>query len=89
VRAFVTGGNGFLGSIVTRKLVEARHEVVWLLRERSCVDRLAGIPFRRAFGDVRHLGSLRRAMAGCDCVVHLAAPGGYHSRQKLSDGAFE
>jgi dihydroflavonol-4-reductase len=77
VRALVTGGNGFIGSVATRMLVDAGHEVVCLLRQRSRVDRLSGIPFRRASGDVRHLASLRRAMAGCDCVVHLAAPGGW------------
>lgn len=77
MRVFVTGGNGFIGSTVVRKLVGAGHDVRLLLRAASKVDRIVDLRFERALGDVRDLTTVRAGMAGCDCTIHLAAPGGW------------
>ena len=77
MRVFVTGGNGFIGSVVVRELVNAGHDVVCLLRETSRIDRIESLPFARAPGDVRDVTSLRNAMRMCDGTIHLAAPGGW------------
>lgn len=77
MRVFVTGGNGFIGSAVVRKLVGAGHDVRLLLRAASKVDRIADLRFERVLGDVRDLTTVRAGMAGCDCTIHLAAPGGW------------
>jgi dihydroflavonol-4-reductase len=77
VKVFLTGGNGFIGSAVARTLVEQGHGIVCLLRDASNVDRIATLPFVRARGDVRDVQAVREAMAGCDCTVHLAAPGAW------------
>jgi dihydroflavonol-4-reductase len=79
MNVFVTGGNGFIGSVVVRQLVASGHRVVCLLRASSRVDRLDTISFDRALGDVRDIASLRAAMSACDCTIHLAAPGGWES----------
>jgi dihydroflavonol-4-reductase len=79
MKVFVTGGNGFIGSMVVRELAGAGHRVVCLLRSTSDTHRIDGLPFDRAEGDVRDAGSLRDAMRGCDGTVHLAAPGGWHA----------
>ena len=79
MRVLVTGGNGFIGSGVTRRLADTGHEVVCLLRAHSRIDRLAGTRYVRAPGDVRDRDSVRRAMRGCDCTIHLAAPGGWEA----------
>lgn len=73
MRVFVTGGNGFIGSHVVRQLVGAGHAVVCLLRETSKTDRIDGVSYDRAKGDVRDIESLRAGMRGCDAVIHLAA----------------
>lgn len=73
MRIFVTGGNGFIGSVVVRKLVEAGHEVRCLLREKSKTTRIDGLKFDRVYGDVRDLASLQRGVEGCDGVLHLAS----------------
>lgn len=73
MRVFVTGGNGFIGSVVARKLAAEGHGVVCLLRPTSNVDRLDGVAYERADGDVRDAESLRAGMAGCEAVVHLAS----------------
>lgn len=73
MRVFVTGGNGFIGSVVARNLAAEGHAVVCLLRPTSSVERLEGVAYERADGDVRDAESLRAGMAGCEAVIHLAS----------------
>jgi dihydroflavonol-4-reductase len=77
VRFFVTGGNGFIGSVVVRRLASAGHEVRCLLRASSDTSRIDGLRWDRAAGDVCDPASVRDAMRGCDATIHLAAPGGW------------
>lgn len=70
---FVTGGNGFIGSVVVRRLIEAGHEVRCLTRQTSKTNRIDGLPFERVIGDVRDRSSLEKGMQGCDGVLHLAS----------------
>jgi UDP-glucose 4-epimerase len=65
-RVLVTGGAGFIGSHVVDRLSAAGHEPV-VLDVRPYGDATTVI------GDIRDLESVRRAMRGCDAVVHLAA----------------
>jgi dihydroflavonol-4-reductase len=87
VKVFVTGGNGFIGSVVVRRLVHDGHEVRCLLRETSRTARIDDLPIERALGDVRDIASLRSAMMGCDCTIHLAAPGGWEADAAATNGA--
>jgi dihydroflavonol-4-reductase len=73
VKVFVTGANGFIGSVVTRKLVDDGHTVRALLRKTSRTNRIDALPYERADGDVRDAASVRNAMKGCDAVLHLAS----------------
>lgn len=73
MKFFVTGGNGFIGSVVVRELIAQGHAVRCLMRETSKADRIEDLPFERAIGDVRDYDSLVRAMQGCDGVLHLAS----------------
>lgn len=77
MRVFITGGNGFIGSAVARALVASGHTIVCLVRETSRLDRIEMLPFQRIRGDVRDVSSLRDGMTGCDCTIHLAAPGAW------------
>lgn len=73
MKIFVTGANGFIGSVVLRKLVERGHQVRCLLRPTSRTNRIADLSFERMSGDVRDLASVRAGMAGCEAVLHLAS----------------
>ena len=73
MKGFVTGGNGFIGSRVVRRLLESGHQVRCLLRESSNTARIDGLAFQRHPGDVRDRDSLVAGMNGCDGAIHLAS----------------
>jgi UDP-glucose 4-epimerase len=70
VRVLVTGGSGFIGSHVVDRLLAAGIE--------PRVFDLVPSPYHdgavdMVVGDLLDAGALRRAMEGCDAVIHLAA----------------
>ncbi len=62
MRVLVTGGAGFIGTAVVRRLDRGRHQPVVYDRAVDPRDDLTD-----------DVGRLRAAMRGCDVVVHLAA----------------
>jgi dihydroflavonol-4-reductase len=73
MRIFVTGGNGFIGSRVVRRLREGGHEVRCLLRKTSDTKRIDDLEFERHYGDVRDAASMAEGMKGTDGCIHLAS----------------
>ena len=73
MKTFITGASGFVGSAVLRRLVEERHTVVALVRASSNRSNLAGLPVEIVTGDLTDPDSCAAALAGCDCVFHVAA----------------
>jgi dihydroflavonol-4-reductase len=77
LRVLVTGGTGFIGSHTAVALLEAGHEVCLLVRDPAKLERVFGarglaVPDHRV-GDIGDAASVKRALAGCDAVVHAAA----------------
>jgi nucleoside-diphosphate-sugar epimerase len=73
VKYLVTGGAGFLGSNLVKRLVGSGHEVCVLDdMSRGKPRRLEGTDCRIVVGDVRSSFDVRDAMAGCDSVIHMA-----------------
>jgi UDP-glucose 4-epimerase len=91
-RALVTGGAGFVGAALTRRLLAEGHRVELLLRPGSDTWRLDDI--RRSFAvqeaDLRDRQAVRAAVASAapDWIFHLAAHGAY-SWQTDTRGIFE
>jgi dihydroflavonol-4-reductase len=73
MKAFVTGSTGFLGSHVARALLQHGAEIRLLVRSSSRTDNIADLNAERVIGDLRDADSLKRGMAGCDVVFHVAA----------------
>jgi nucleoside-diphosphate-sugar epimerase len=75
----ITGGGGFIGSALVRRLMDANRIVVFDNGHRDAL-RGSGIPshpnVQRVEGDVLDLDAVRKAIAGCTHVVHLAAIAG-------------
>jgi nucleoside-diphosphate-sugar epimerase len=71
----VTGGAGFIGSHLSEELVRRGHRVrvadSLITGKRSNLDHIGGIDFVE--GDLADLDVARRAVAGCEYVLHQAA----------------
>lgn len=78
MKAFVTGGAGFVGSSLVELLIQDGHQVVVYDNLRTGhLDNLNKVRFRENFkythGDILDLVRLREYMAGADIVFHVAA----------------
>ena len=71
--AFVTGATGFLGSHVARALAAQGAQLRVLVRPSSDLRNLEDLKAERVQGDLRDPDSLKKAMAGCEAVFHVAA----------------
>lgn len=72
----VTGGAGYVGSVLTPLLLDAGYEVrildLFIYGEHT-LDEVKDHERLRVFkGDLRDQALLRRALTGCDAVIHLA-----------------
>jgi NADH dehydrogenase len=68
---FLTGGTGFVGRHVARRLAERGHQLRALVRNPESADALQELGAELVRGDVTQEAGLGDAMAGCDVVVHL------------------
>src|SRR5919108_917455 len=68
----VTGATGFLGSHIARKLAQRGEKLKILIRKTSKTLNIDDIPAERVYGDILDVGSVKRALEGCDTVYHTA-----------------
>lgn len=74
MHSFVTGGTGFLGSTLTRRLVDAGDDVTVLVRSREKADRvLAGLDIDVVEGDLTDVAGFTDELDGVDRLFHTAA----------------
>ena len=78
MKALVTGGGGFLGGAIVRRLV-ARGDSVRSFT-RSNYPWLSEIGVEQSLGDLGDRASLERVMVGCEIVYHVAAKAGVWGR---------
>ncbi|MBE9127507.1 MULTISPECIES: hopanoid-associated sugar epimerase [unclassified Coleofasciculus] len=72
IRAFVTGGTGFVGANIVRSLLEEGYEVRCLVRPSSRLDNLQGLDVEIVKGDIND-PTLYQQMQGCPVLFHVAA----------------
>lgn len=70
MKPLVIGASGFLGSHVTRQLVEDGHDVRVMVRKTSDTRGLRGLDLNYHYGDIFNAAALRKAMHGCDVVFY-------------------
>jgi UDP-glucose 4-epimerase len=74
MRALVTGGGGFIGHHLVRRLLADDHEVRVLDNfATGSRARLAGADIHLVEGDLRSYERVHTAVRGCDAVFHLGA----------------
>jgi nucleoside-diphosphate-sugar epimerase len=72
-KVLVTGGTGFTGSHLCRRLVQEGYQVRVLVRKHSDRSILDNLPIEWIQGDLSDRASLERATQGMDMVYHIAA----------------
>jgi dihydroflavonol-4-reductase len=73
VKVFVTGATGFVGSHVAKELAAQGAQMRILTRKTSNLANLEGVTGETVVGDLLAPEGLRRAIRGCDAVMHVAA----------------
>lgn len=72
MRAFVTGGTGFIGSHVVRSLLQEGYQVTALVRPDSNLSNLQGLAVDIVKGDLNN-PNIWEQMQGCQYLFHVAA----------------
>lgn len=72
MKYFLTGGTGFIGGALARKLRDHGHEVVAIARNPEKAEGLRSLGVRVVRGDITDKESMRDAMQGCDGIFHVA-----------------
>jgi dihydroflavonol-4-reductase len=73
MRVYLTGGTGYIGKALARRLVDAGHEVRALVRPTSQVEPLRQLGIATFAGDLTDRASMREGMSGADWVIHAGA----------------
>ena len=77
MRVLVTGGTGFVGGWTAKVIAEAGHSIRFLVRNptrlETSVAKLGVDVSDFAVGDITDRVSVRKALQGCNAVVHSAA----------------
>jgi nucleoside-diphosphate-sugar epimerase len=81
-KLLVTGGTGFTGGYLVRRLVANGNSVRALVRSPEKGKALADLGVEMVQGDVTNPASLRKAMEGVEMVYHIA---GAFRQEKISD----
>ena len=71
MKAFVTGGTGFVGANLIRLLLKQGYEVRALVRNSSNLDNLESLNIEIVTGDLND--DLSQSMSGCRALFHVAA----------------
>src|SRR4051794_946893 len=73
MKVFVTGGTGFIGGHVVRRLRERGDDVVALVRSPDKADDLRQLGCELVEGDLSSEDAIRQGTGGADAVFHAAA----------------
>ena len=73
MKAFVTGGSGFVGGHLIRRLIDDGWDVTALARSRTAEERVQILGARAARGSLADVAAMRAGMDECEVVFHCAA----------------
>lgn len=72
-RVLITGGNGFLGSNTARELYRKGYEIKLMMRVSADPSVITDIPCEIYYGEISNAEDVRKAVSGCNYVVHTAS----------------
>jgi dihydroflavonol-4-reductase len=86
MKVLITGANGFLGSWLTKRLLDEGHQVRALVRKKSDLSELSNAKAQFVFGDVTDKNSLLDTFKDQEIIFHLAGVIAYkRSERKLME----
>jgi len=71
MRVFVTGGTGFIGGHLIRRLLNEGVNVKALIRDRNKADEFQKLGVEPVIGDITDKASIEGVLKGCDVFYHL------------------
>ncbi len=81
MKVLITGGAGYLGSVITGKLLNAGYEIIvldkLLFNQTSLLQYTSNPKFRFVYGDVRNVSLLEKLCNEVDVIIPLAAIVGF------------
>lgn len=93
MKVLVTGGAGYIGSVLVRMLLDKGYHVVVLDSLKFSGDALFDVALHPKFtfikGDIRNSNDVNKALEGVNAIAHLAAIVGDPACSKFSDEANE
>jgi nucleoside-diphosphate-sugar epimerase len=72
-QVFVTGGSGFIGRVLARRLLDDNHSVRVLVRSDASAQKVTALGAEPVRGDLTDPSTWREAVAGSEVMFHLAA----------------
>ncbi len=72
MRVFLTGANGWIGSVIARGLLDAGHAVVGLVRSKEKGEALAAAGITPLIGGLGELDVIRAGASDADGIIHTA-----------------
>lgn len=70
---FVTGGSGFIGQALIRRLIREGHTVRALVRSETAADQVSALGAEPVRGELTDAGTWQDAVVGSEVLFHLAA----------------
>lgn len=81
----LTGATGYIGSVVSERLLAAGYRVRGLVRSKISAQKAALRGIDPWLGDLSDVPSLKKAMSGVSAVIHTAALGGPSPGQSFEE----
>jgi nucleoside-diphosphate-sugar epimerase len=72
-QVFVTGGSGFVGQVLVRRLLDEGHSVRALVRSETSAAKVSALGAKPVRGELTEPATWRDEVTGSDVVFHLAA----------------
>jgi len=72
-KVLITGANGFIGANIVRAAIEKGYAVKAFVRKTSDISTIKDLQIELAYGDLRDIESVSKAMDDCDYIIHGGA----------------
>ena len=72
-KILITGANGFIGANIVRAALVKGYEVKAFVRQTSNLQTIQDLPIDFAYGDLREIESIHKALDDCNYIIHNGA----------------